>query len=98
MKLPWQKKPEQKPSKFIGMSQKPTIAGDLAKVLPTQKPVPKKEPKPKGAGKVGLLSPLHPYIAVVTDDIKGLLRIDEESRRKREIYNDFMEEHFKKKN
>jgi len=95
--LPWrQRKPQQaKPStRFVGMSQKPTISGDVAKILPSGKP---KQPEKKVARKAGLLTPMQPYIAIITDDIKRLLRIDVESRRKKEEYRDFMEQHFGKK-
>jgi len=44
----------------------------------------------------GLLAPMQPYVRIVIEDIKRLLRVDEKARKDRETYNDFMEEHFKK--
>lgn len=86
------KKPEEK-TKFVGMSQKtiiPKFSGN------TEQP---KQPdkKTKVARGGGVIAPVQPYLAIIRDDIKRLLRVDEESRRKKEEYRDFMEEHFGRK-
>jgi hypothetical protein len=97
MKFPqfWKKKPEGK-KKLVGLSQKPSIAKDLQKIIPDRKP---EEPKPekKVAVKRGFSTPVQPYIAVVTDDIKRLLGIDKKGRKNKEIYRDFLEQHFGRK-
>ena len=55
------------------------------------------KPEPPKVGIKGKLLPrMQPYVKIVVEDIKKLLRIDEKARRDREVYNDFMEEHFKK--
>lgn len=51
--------------------------------------------KPKAVIK-GLLSPLQPYVRIVIEDIKRLLRIDRKARENREAYRNFMDEHFGK--
>ena len=84
----WDNKPAGKP-RMVGMS---------GGVVKAQK---KTEPKPKEqiqkVAKVGSVPvPLQPYISIVIGDIKSFLRIDDKSRKEKETYNDFMEQHFKK--
>lgn len=86
MKLPWQKKPQKPSLKFAGMSN----TGILQKI---QKK-PEKNVSEPVAKKRNIFQPIYPYLAVIRDDIKRLLRIDEKSRQNRETYRDFMEQHF----
>lgn len=87
MNWPWNKKKPQKPSlKFAGMSN--------AGILPKFQKKPVKEEQKPSAPKRNIFQPILPYLAVIREDVKRLLRIDEEHRRQRELYNDFMEQHF----
>lgn len=88
------KKPVEAKPKFVGMSQKTILPTALA-----GKSAPDKQPakKQKVAERRGIIAPMQPYVAIVAEDIKRLLRIDVESRKKKEEYKDFMEEHFGRK-
>ena len=77
--------------KFVGLSQKPTIANVVKKVTPAE------QKKTAPAESRNLFQSLQPYLAVVKDDIKQVLCIDEKSRRKKQDYEDFMEQHFGRK-
>jgi len=93
MKFPWSKI-ETAPTKkrFVGLSQKPVIVSEMkpTKIEPTE--------EPKVAKKGERISPLQPYIAVVRDDIKTLLHIDDKRRKDKEVHDDFMEQYFGVKN
>jgi hypothetical protein len=86
----WDKKPEGK-ARLVGMS-----GGVLT--TPKKKTTAKKpeEQIPKVSVVGGMIAPVQPYFSIIIHDIKSFLRIDEETRKERESYNDFMEEHFPK--
>ncbi len=78
------KKAQPVKKKMVGLSRAKTID----KIT-----VPKVVPK---AVFKGLISPVQPYVRIVVEDIKRLLRIDRKARERRETYRDFMDEHFGK--
>jgi hypothetical protein len=87
------KKPVEAKPKFVGMSQTSVISKVTGKVSPAEHT----KPEQKVAKGGGVITPVQPYVAIIKDDIKRLLRIDVESRKKREEYKDFMEQHFGRK-
>ena len=83
MKFFWQKKPAPKQKQvYSGLSKPRQIVPNV--------PVSIKPKMPE------IHNPLSPYIAVVHDDIKRLLHIDDKSRKNKETYKNFMEQYFKK--
>ena len=86
MKLPWNRKPAGKP-KLVGMSK------GVVKSVVTKKP--QDQPaKPQVAKGKGFSALVQPYMAIIREDIKRLLKMDDRSRKNRETHNDFMEQHF----
>lgn len=72
--------------RYTGMSKRPTITQEV-------------KDQPNGGtaakGKIpGLLQDAGIYIQIIKGDIKGVFRVDEESKKKKEIHDDFMEHHF----
>lgn len=84
--FPFGKKKPAVPTKgrYIGMSTG----------APQEKP--KVQEQPKVVAGRGILAPMQPYLRVVHNDIKTLLKIDDKSRKDKMEYRDFMEHYFGK--
>lgn len=99
MKLPWSKPKEPVGKRvFVGMSKKTVIPKAVQ---------PKKQETPEVAPTRGSLVPafVNPrnlfhgikiYLALIKSDIKHMLKVDKESRTRRQEYEDFMDTHFGK--
>jgi hypothetical protein len=87
-------KPEPK-KKYVGLSKKPTIANVVKKVTVPDN-TGKTQQKPSLIPR-NIFQPLQPYLAVVKEDIKTVLCIDEKRRMKQQEYKDFMEHFFGEK-
>lgn len=92
----WKKKQPEGKKKFVWMS-KGVVTGKKAKD-DAKKEAAKESAKnkPKVAGSGVIAAPVQPYLGVILDDIKSLLNIDDKSKKKKQVYNDFMEHYFKK--
>lgn len=92
MKFPWQKtEPAQQKKRFVGMSSR---ASPLDKIVSDVKQLPSPktaEPVKKDAN---LLKGLQPYLSIIADDLKRVVRRDQRSVKMKQDYQDFMEHFF----
>ena len=70
--------------RYTGMSKRPVVTQESPQ--PNGGTAAKKTP--------GLLEDAGIYFQIIKGDVKSVLRMDEENRRKKETYSDFMEQHF----
>ena len=91
MKLPWDKKPVTNGKKHL-ISE--SVVVDKKKIS-----IPKIQGVGKAAGGIGsgLYNIISPFTSIVVNDWKRLFGIDDETKKKKEEYRDFMENYFGEK-